>query len=189
MFWPQALGVVASSSQPDYLSLFDPLSMMTVDITVEEKEWEEMLENAIDEEYISCDVSVNGEDYFSVGIRPKGNSSLSTVYNSDSDRYSSKLEFDHYQQGQTCQGLDKFVLNNIQADATYLKEYLSYDLMSQMGVPSPLYCFAWITVNGQPWGLYLAVESLEESFAQRNFGASYGRLYKPDSMQMGGGGI
>ena len=123
MFWPQALGVVASSSQPDYLSLFDPLSMMTVDITVEEKEWEEMLENAIDEEYISCDVSVNGEDYFSVGIRPKGNSSLSTVYNSDSDRYSFKLEFDHYQQGQTCQGLDKFVLNNIQADATYLKEY------------------------------------------------------------------
>ncbi len=188
MFWPQALGVVASSSQPDYLSLFDPLSMMTVDITVEEKEWEEMLENAIDEEYISCDVSVNGEDYFSVGIRPKGNSSLSTVYNSDSDRYSFKLEFDHYQQGQTCQGLDKFVLNNIQADATYLKEYLSYDLMSQMGVPSPLYCFAWITVNGQPWGLYLAVESLEESFAQRNFGAYSGRLYKPDSMQMGGGG-
>lgn len=185
-FWPQALGVVPSSSQPDYLSLFDPLSVMTVEITADEGEWEEMLENAIDEEYISCDVSVNGETYFSVGIRPKGNSSLSTVYSSDSDRYSFKLEFDHYQDGQTCQGLDKFALNNIQGDAAYLKEYLSYDLMSQMGVPSPLYCFAWITVNGQPWGLYLAVEALEESFAQRSFGAAYGQLYKPDTMEMGG---
>ena len=160
---------------------------MTVDITADEGEWAEMLESAIDEQYISCDVSVNGERYFSVGIRPKGNSSLSTVYSSDSDRYSFKLEFDHYQDGQTCQGLDKFVLNNIQADATYLKEYLSYDLLSQMGVPAPLYCFAWITVNGEPWGLYLAVEALEESFAQRNFGVSYGQLYKPDSAEMGGG--
>lgn len=186
-FWPQALGVVQSSSRPEYFSLFDPLSIMTVDITADEGEWAEMLESAIDEQYISCDVSVNGERYFSVGIRPKGNSSLSTVYSSDSDRYSFKLEFDHYQDGQTCQGLDKFVLNNIQADATYLKEYLSYDLLSQMGVPAPLYCFAWITVNGEPWGLYLAVEALEESFAQRNFGVSYGQLYKPDSAEMGGG--
>ena len=117
-FWPQALGVVQSSSRPEYFSLFDPLSVMTVESTADEGEWAEMLESAIDEQYISCDVSVNGERYFSVGIRPKGNSSLSTVYSSDSDRYSFKLEFDHYQDGQTCQGLDKFVLNNIQADAT-----------------------------------------------------------------------
>ena len=68
---------------------------MTVDITVDEEEWAEMLENAINEEYISCDISINGQDFSSVGIRPKGNTSLSTVYSSDSDRYSFKLEFDH----------------------------------------------------------------------------------------------
>ncbi len=188
MLCPQVLHITPSYSQPDYEALFDPLSVMTVDITVDEEEWAEMLENAINEEYISCDISINGQDFSSVGIRPKGNTSLSTVYSSDSDRYSFKLEFDHYIDGQTCLGLDKFVLNNIQSDSTYMKEYLSYDLMSQMGVPTPLYCFAQINVNGQPWGLYLAVESLEESFAQRNFGSDYGLLYKPDSMEMGGGG-
>ena len=187
MLCPQVLHITPSYSQPDYEALFDPLSVMTVDITVDEEEWAEMLENAINEEYISCDISINGQDFSSVGIRPKGNTSLSTVYSSDSDRYSFKLEFDHYIDGQTCLGLDKFVLNNIQSDSTYMKEYLSYDLMSQMGVPTPLYCFAQINVNGQPWGLYLAVESLEESFAQRNFGSDYGLLYKPDSMDMGGG--
>lgn len=187
LFCPQVLRIVSASSQPEYTALFDPLSVMIVEITVDQTEWEQMLEEAIDEQYISCDVTINGQSFSSVGIRPKGNSSLSTVYSSDSDRYSFKLEFDHYVSGQSCLGLDKFVLNNMQSDATYLKEYLSYDLMRQMGVPTPLYCFAQITVNGQPWGFYLAIEALEESFAQRNFGTQYGQLYKPDSMDLGGG--
>lgn len=37
--------------------------------------------------------------------------------------------------------------------------------------------------DGEDWGLYLAVEGVEESFLLRN----YGELYKPDSMEMGGG--
>lgn len=45
----------------------------------------------------------------------------------------------------------------------------------------------YITVNGEEWGLYLAVEGVEESFLQRNYGKDYGELYKPDSTNMGGG--
>ena len=37
-----------------------------------------------------------------------------------------------------------------------------------------------MTVNGKPWGLFLAVEEPEESFARRNFGVNHGQLYKPD---------
>lgn len=42
-------------------------------------------------------------------------------------------------------------------------------------------------MNGEDWGLYLAVEGVEESFLLRNYGTDYGELYKPDSMEMGGG--
>ena len=42
-------------------------------------------------------------------------------------------------------------------------------------------------LNGEDWGLYLAVESIEEAFLERNYGSDYGELYKPDSMSMGGG--
>ena len=59
--------------------------------------------------------------------------------------------------------------------------------MADMGVASPLCSFVYITVNGEDWGLYLAVESVEESFLTRNYGTGYGELYKPDSMSMGGG--
>ena len=34
------------------------------------------------------------------------------------------------------------------------------------------------------WGLYLAVEGVEESFLERNYGNDYGELYKPDSISM-----
>ena len=40
--------------------------------------------------------------------------------------------------------------------------------------------YAWVTVNGQPWGLFLAIEEPEEAFARRNFGPDHGALYKPD---------
>ncbi len=189
MFFPNILDIKTKSSEPEYATkLFDKNKIISIDIKADENEWKSMLENATKEEYISCDVTINGTTFKSVGIRPKGNSSLSMVAGSDSDRFSFKFEFDHYIDGQTCFGLDKMVINNIQADATYMKEYLSYDLMSYMGVTTPLYSYTDVTLNGKGWGLYLAVESLEESFAQRNFGSDYGKLYKPEGMNMGRNG-
>ena len=53
-------------------------------------------------------------------------------------------------------------------------------MMDYMEVPAPLCSYAWVTVNGQPWGLFLAIEEPEEAFARRNFGPDHGALYKPD---------
>lgn len=55
---------------------------------------------------------------------------------------------------------------------------------------APLCSYAYITVNGEEWGLYLAVEGVEESFLERNYGDGSGELYKPDSvMSMGDGEV
>jgi spore coat protein CotH len=188
--FPNVQEVSAAAQNPALTyaeKVFGGDGLLTIDIRVDEDAWQSMLENALDEEYISCDVSVNGTVFSTVGIRPKGNSSLTQIANDNTtDRYSFKLEFDHYINGQTCFGLDKFVLNNVQSDATYMKEYLSYKLMEFIGVKSPLCTYANITVNGEPWGFYIAVESIEESFAERVYGSDYGMLYKPESTEMGG---
>ena len=68
-----------------------------------------------------------------------------------------------------------------------MKDYLTYTMMQSFGVSSSLCSFVYITVNGEDWGLYLAVEGVEEAFLERNYGADYGELYKPDSMSFGGG--
>ena len=66
----------SSGTAMAYEALFDPDTVMTVDIQVEESAWETMLENATAETYIQCDIVVNGTTYYGVGIRPKGNTSL-----------------------------------------------------------------------------------------------------------------
>ena len=98
--------------------------------------------------------SIDNEDYRNVALRAKGNTSLSMVRSYGNNRYSFKIEFDHYDSGNTYYGLDKLCLNNIIQDHTYMKDYLAYELMRDMGVPSPLCSYVYITVNGEDWGLY-----------------------------------
>lgn len=169
-------------------ALFDVQEPLQIDIQMAQDQWEEMLANAMTEEYYSCDVVINEEKVCNVGIRPKGNTSLSAIaMDPDTDRYSFKLEFDHYVEGQTCLGLDKLILNNNYADATNMKEALVYDMYQYLGVDASLYNYAKISVNGEYWGVYLALEAVEDSFLMRNYGTADGSLYKPDNMQMGGG--
>lgn len=172
--------------EQQYESTLFGTNLITVDIQMDADDWQDMLDNALSETYYAADVTINGQTFENVGIRPKGNTSLTQVASSDSDRYSFKIEFDHYQDGQTCWGLDKLVLNNLMSDATYLKEYFVYDMFAFLDMPASDYAMAEITVNGEPWGIYLALEGVEESFLTRNFGASPGELYKPENM--GGGG-
>lgn len=167
--------------------LFDTDVIMTVNILMDEDDWQEMLDNALEEKYYACDVEVNGQTFYQVGIRTKGNTSLSSVVNdSTTDRYSLKLEFDHYVDGQTCFGLDKLILNNNYADATNMKEALCYDMFRFLGADASLYNYAEISVNGEYCGVYLALEAVEDSFLLRNYGTEKGALYKPEGMEMGG---
>ena len=177
-----------SSSNFTYLNtVFNKENVTEIDIEVDEDNWNYLLENATDEEYINANITVNGTKYYNVGIRAKGNSSLSTVASDDTtDRYSFKVKFDEYVEGQTMDGLSKIALNNIISDTTYMKEYLSYDLLDRMGVPTPAFAFTNITLNGEEWGLYFAVEVIEEEFIERTYGSLSGNLYKPEGNEMGG---
>lgn len=179
-------GVITASASCGYESrLFDTSKVHSIDIVMDD--WEGFLETCEDEEYTACTVIIDGDSYKNVAIRAKGNTSLSTVSQLGSDRYSLKIEFDHYNSAENYYGLDKLCLNNIIQDTTYMKDYLSYQLMAQMGVPSPLCSYAYLTINGEEWGLYLAVEDVEDAFLARNYGSDHGELYKPDSQSFGGG--
>lgn len=169
-------------------ALFDTEEVMRIDIQMKQEEWEEMLENAAAKEYYACDVQINDQKLGNVGLRTKGNTSLSAIAgNPDTDRFSFKLEFDHYVEGQTCLGLDKLILNNNYADATSMKEAVVYDMYRYLGVDASLYNYAELSLNGEYLGVYLALEVVEDSFLLRNYGTGDGKLYKPDSMKMGGG--
>ncbi|MGE4352740.1 MAG: CotH kinase family protein [Oscillospiraceae bacterium] len=175
-----------SGKTMDYEStLFDTSYVHTLNIVIDDSDWQDLLDNAQEKNYYACDIVIDGEDFQDVAIRTKGNSSLTSAQN---DRYSFKIEFDHYQDGKTAWGLDKLNLNNIIGDNTYMKDYITYTMMSDFGADSPLCSYIYVTINGEDFGLYLAVEGVEESFAERNYGEDYGDIYKPDSQNDAAGG-
>ena len=164
-----ASGALAAcgSGQNGYASrLFDSSRVHSIEIEMED--WEEFIQGCEDEKYRECAVAIDGQACCHVGIRAKGNTSLSSVQATGSERYSFKLEFDHYDSARSYFGLDKLSLNNLIQDATFMKDYLAYRMMGDFGVDAPLCSYAYITVNGQDWGLYLAVEGVEEAFLRRN---------------------
>lgn len=173
----KALGMKGTGTDPGYVTrLFDDSYVHRVDIQLDD--WQGFLDRATEERYVSCNLIIDGEKFSNVGIRAKGNNSLRLTEKYGLERYSLKIEMDHYT-AQSYYGLDKFSLDSSFQDNSYLKTYLVYDMMTFMEVPSPLCSYTWVTVNGEDWGLFLAIEEPEQAFAKRNFGADHGQLYKP----------
>ncbi|HIU25030.1 MAG TPA: CotH kinase family protein [Candidatus Copromorpha excrementigallinarum] len=179
----ESLGIARMSGAPEYEKrLFDDSRVHRVDIEIED--WDEFINKAPEEEYSVCDIIIDGERTEKAGIRAKGNNSLNLTEKYGHERYSLKVEFDHYVEGGSYLGLDKMSLDASFQDNSYMKNYLAYDMMSAMGVPAPLCSYVWVTVNGRDWGLFLAVEEPEEAFARRVYGRDHGKLYKPDYMSL-----
>ena len=184
----EALGMQAAARVMGYENrLFDTGSVHSIDIVMDG--WEDFLDACENEEYVMCSLVIDGELYKNVGIRAKGNTSLKNVSDMGSSRYSFKIEFDTYDSTNNYYGLDKLCLNNMIQDTTYMKDYLTYQMMADFGADAPLCSYVYITVNGEDWGLYLAVEGVEEAFLERNYGSGYGSLYKPDSQNSSNNGF
>ncbi|EFM08534.1 Spore coat protein CotH, partial [Paenibacillus curdlanolyticus YK9] len=168
----------ANTEQLDH-DVFVKDKVVDVKITIDPDEFQSMLDNASAEEFKSATVEYNGIKLDNVGIRTKGNLSLRSVVSMpDSDRYSFKLSFDEYISNQTLLGLTKININNNYSDATYMREFLTYELAESMGLPTPKYSYVNVYVNGELKGFYLAVEQIGDSYLERNFGNAYGALYK-----------
>lgn len=173
---------------PEYQRRLFNGEVITIDIRVDETAWNDMIAGASAKEYIMADVVINGATIQSVGVRTKGNASLSQVSQSSSpERYSLHITFDEYVKKQTCYGLDALILNNMIADATYMKEYMSQDIMRYIGVEAPLTNYASISVNGESFGFYVALEYYGNSYLSRVYGDKTGNLYNVKTMNMGGG--
>ena len=163
-------------------------SIISLDIKTDQQAWDEMIANAEAKSYIMVDVVVNGVTYQSVGVRTKGNASLTQVSQSASpQRYSFRIKFDEYIEASTLLGLDELVLNNMISDPSYMKEYLSQELMRYIGVEAPLTNYASLSVNGEGIGFYVALESYGSSYNRRVYGDNKSNYYNVKTMEMGGG--
>ena len=171
----------SADSQYTYAEhIFQDDTVNEINIEIDEADWQDMLENPLEEEYHKANITINGETVGNVAIRTKGNNSLTSVASSDSDRYSFKIDFDYYDDNSNYYGLKKLCLNNNYSDNSSMREYISYKIMGELGLDVPQCGYSNITVNGEEWGLYLAVEAIDETFLETHFDDATGDLYKPE---------
>ncbi len=152
-----------------------------INIEIAEEDLNDLQANPTDEEFYNVTISINGEVINNVGFRTKGNSSLDSIARSESNRYSYKVKINKYDENQlSVDGADEFVLNNMFADPSYMREYISYQILADSGVAVPYSSYADLTINGESQGLYLLVESIDTAFLEEHFNSSEGILYKAD---------
>jgi hypothetical protein len=113
----------------------------------------------------SCDTSQPVE----VTVKIKGMASMQGF----DAKPSLKIDFD-----KSFCGLKNLALNNMVQDTSFVNEALAYKMYESMGVPVPRLGYANVSVNGQPYGLYLSLEAIDKKFLTRQFGDGTGPLYE-----------
>lgn len=109
-----------------------------------------------------------------VGVRRKGTSTFRAL----PQKAAFKIRFNRYVAGQTLNGLTDLTLNNSMSDPTFIAERLTYHVFRSAGLPAQKCNSAEVTVNGDPYGLYVNVETPNEQLITRLFGANAKSLYE-----------
>ena len=166
-------------------TLFDASYVHRIDVQISEEDKRDLLGNPFQKTKHRVNVTIDGETMEDVSISTKGNSSLAFVAAEyEQPRFSFRVNFGMYVKEQTYRGLKTLSLNNSYSDATFMKDHIGYKLFREVGAPSSLTSYVWLTINGKDHGLYLAVEDMNESFLNRNYDGE-GVIYEPESSTLG----
>ena len=156
--------------------LFDDSVIGDIELTIPPESWTRINEQAIPNtvpylrNYYPGTVSYDGELFESAGMRVKGG--WGSARHLD-EKASLKINLSDYGSGEGCpssrrvRGLKRLTLNNQVQDGSFVRERLSYRLYDLVGVPSLRRAAIRVTVNDEPWGLYLHVETIDRRFLQR----------------------
>jgi CotH kinase protein len=102
-----------------------------------------------------------------VGIRLKGKyGSFRTL----AAKAGFKLKL-NFVKGKKFLGLKKMTLNNMVQDPSMIHEVLSYEVFRSVGIAAPRTGYAYLRVNGEPYGTYLNVETFDDVALERWFGS------------------
>lgn len=130
--------------------------------------------NDPEDPYFPASFEADGVVIPGIGVRFKGNSS----FEHSNVKKSFKLDFDAYDSEAHFLGMVKLNLNNGFRDPSMLREKLFLDFASRF-IPAPRVAFVRLLVNGKYWGLFSAVEQVDDAFVRSRWGENEdGNLFK-----------
>jgi len=152
----------------------------------------EMMGSAEDKNpvWVDAEFSFDGESWEHIGIRFKGNSSLRSTWGSGSLKLPFKLDFDQYEdeypetEDQRFYGFKQLSFASNYRDDSVLREKIAADLFREAGVPSAQTAYYAVNIDyGEGpvyFGLYTAVEVVDDTLIESQFSDDTGNVYKPE---------
>ncbi|GGP63183.1 CotH kinase family protein [Shewanella saliphila] len=194
---------------PNFDEVFSDTEVKRFDIVVTEARWQSMLDNMTelygefgrssssslsdtDEDpiFVPAEVFYNDTEWYRVGIRFKGNSSLQTSWQQGILKLAFKLDFDEYEDdypqidNQRFYGFKKFSLKNNYNDESMLREKVAADVFKDAGLAVSHTGFYTLYVDHgdgpEYFGLYTLVEEVDDTVIDTQFSSDDGNLYKPE---------
>ena len=140
--------------------------------------------------FVPGEVYYNGKQWYRVGLRFKGNSSLQSSWEAGILKLSFKMDFDEYEddypqiKNQRFYGFKKFSLKNNYDDDSQMREKIAADVFKDAGLAVSNTAFYTLYIdhgNGPEYfGLYTLVEEVDGSVLDTQFTSDDGNLYKPE---------
>lgn len=141
--------------------------------------------------YIPVSFKFEGKEWYHVGFRLKGNSSLSSAWRQGNYKLPFKIQFDEFEdtypeiKNQRFYGFKEFSMSPAYNDNSLMKDKLVADIFRMAGVPAARTAFCKVYINygeGLKYcGVYTIVEVIDDTMVQDQFGEESGNIYKPES--------
>ncbi len=161
-----AIGATAETAIAQ--DLYDTEVLRTFDFTFHDSDWLQLLrDNYQSETPILADLEVDGEQYPSVGVRIRGNTSYRRLP-TGSQKFSLKIYMDFVDSDQDLMGYNNINLNNGFRDPTFCREVAYNNYVAQF-IPHPRANHAVVTLNGENWGVYINTQQPDKSMLRQHF--------------------
>jgi len=142
---------------------------------------------------VPAKVTINNVTLDKVGIRFKGQSSLSGSWREGSYKISMKVNCDEYEdeypelKNQNLFGFDEFSLKSGFGDNSLIRDKVVPDIFRSAGVPAPETAFyrVYVDTGSGPvyFGLYTIIEDVADTMISSQFENGSGNLYKAENIR------
>ena len=140
--------------------------------------------------WVPATIEFEGETWTNVGVRYKGNSSLTSGWRSGTLKLPFKLDFDEFEDeypeidDQRFYGFKQLSLANGFSDPSFLRDAATSAILEEAGLPAAETAFYQVVLDyGEgpvTLGLYTMIEVVDDTVVERTFGSDDGNIYEAD---------
>jgi hypothetical protein len=148
--------------------LYIGLSDAAIAVLERERQWDE-------HQYVEATLELDGVVYGPIGLRMKGENSWRPF----TQKVSLKMDFNRYEGGpDRVLGLKGLTLQAMNEDYSMMHERVGYRVYREMGVPAVRAHHAAVYINGEYYGLFTMLDSVNDQFLARWFTDTTGPMWE-----------